>query len=113
MTVSDERPQGLIEGSGRAGQPVKMKLPIWLSIGEPGPPRAAIVISDGGNTTALTMPEIKIEHERGGQVRAAYTDADGEWSATSDSAQGAIIALLATRAGYVADVKMMWEPEGV
>lgn len=75
-------------------------------------PRARIQIrTGGGNTSAATLEPISLEYASGQWTATAESDGL-TWTGTADSTMGAIIALLADRIGYVAEVRMKPEREG-
>lgn len=70
----------------------------------PGHAMARLEVLTNGGSTGLSMPDITVTYLPGGRIRAEAEDAGRTWSGESDSTAGAVIALLADRAGYKAVV---------
>lgn len=71
---------------------------------EPGHAMARLEVLTNGGSTGLSMPDIRVTYLPGGRIRAEAEDAGRTWAGESDSTAGAVIALLANRAGYKAVV---------
>lgn len=78
---------------------------------EPGHAMARLEIVTPGGSTGLSMPDIRVDFGDG-RYTATIEDEGITWTGTGDSQTAAVLALLADRVGYRADVTFKPENSG-